>query len=316
MKTWWFAFWVGVMSLLAVPAGASTMPETITLTYVKSPFNLQNIVMREQRLLEKAFANDGVRIEWRVINSGAQQAQALTAGSLDVSTVMNTASFLMATGAGAPITIISGVARPSEVFALVSKPGVSWKIADLKGKTVVGPKGTVLHQMLVVALQKAGLTMGDIRFVNMDPASAMTAILTGKADAGLLPANLIIKAQAAGARVMSTATGLVKPNLVMVAREDFVKAYPEAVKRIVKTQHETLAWIEAHQQEALTIGAKAQDISIEAAQLLYQWSHFYNRLTPDDIAGMKDDETFLKANAMMQHSVEIQAHIAPIAIAP
>ena len=131
MKTWWFAFWVGVMSLLEVPAGASTMPETITLTYVKSPFNLQNIVMREQRLLEKAFANDGVRIEWRVINSGAQQAQALTAGSLDVSTVMNTASFLMATGAGAPITISSGVARPSEVFALVSKPGVSWKIADL-----------------------------------------------------------------------------------------------------------------------------------------------------------------------------------------
>ena len=79
---------------------APKMPESISITYVKSPFNLQNIVMKERGMLEDAFKAEGVKINWRVINSGAIQGQAMASGDLDFSAVMNTASVLMAAGAG------------------------------------------------------------------------------------------------------------------------------------------------------------------------------------------------------------------------
>ena len=77
-------------------AFAADMPKSISITYVKAPFNLQNIVMKERGMLEKAFEKDGVKIKWRVINSGALQGQAMASGDLDFSAVMNTASLLMA----------------------------------------------------------------------------------------------------------------------------------------------------------------------------------------------------------------------------
>ena len=94
---------------------APKMPESISITYVKSPFNLQNIVMKERGMLEDAFKAEGVKINWRVINSGAIQGQAMASGDLDFSAVMNTASVLMAAGAGNPSALLPvwGIRRRS-----------------------------------------------------------------------------------------------------------------------------------------------------------------------------------------------------------
>ena len=291
--------------LLATSTLAMAMPTELNITYVKSPFNLQNIVMKERQMLEKAFEKDGVKVNWRVINSGAQQAQALTSGSLDVSAVMNTASLLMAASSVAPIQAVNGVAHPEDIFALVAKPGLTLTLADLKGKTIVGPKGTVLHQLLVAALKKAGLTMADVNFVNMDPGAALAAIMAGQADVGLLAANLIIKAQAAGSKVVTTAHGLVNPNLVMVARTGFMKEHPDALDRVVKVEQEALRWIREHKDEALAIGAKEQGISVEDASKLYEGSHFYDQLTSADVEGLKADQAFLLENGMMTQPLDV-----------
>lgn len=292
--------------LLATSTLAMAMPTELNITYVKSPFNLQNIVMKERQMLEKAFEKEGVKVNWRVINSGAQQAQALTSGSLDVSAVMNTASLLMAASSGAPIQVVNGVAHPEDIFALVGKPGLTLTLADLKGKTIVGPKGTVLHQLLVAALKKAGLTMADVNFVNMDPGAALAAIMAGQADVGLLAANLIIKAQAAGSKVVTTAHGLVNPNLVMVARTGFMKEHPEALERVVKVEQQALRWIREHKDEALAIGAKEQGISVEDARKLYEGSHFYDQLTAADVDGLKADQAFLLENGMMTQPLDVR----------
>ena len=162
---------------LALAAEAADFPKEINITYVKAPFNLQNIVMKEQGLLEEAFEKDGVKVNWRVINSGADQSLAMASGALDFSAVMNTASLLLGAGVGNPIAIATGVAHPEKIFAMVGKPGANLTVKDLKGKTVGGPKGTVLHQMLVAALAKEGMTINDVNFVNMDPGAAMTAVV-------------------------------------------------------------------------------------------------------------------------------------------
>ena len=79
------------VSAMVLAGSFSTMAQAavdqINIAYVKDPFNLQNIVMKQNQSLEKEFQKDGIKINWVSINSGAQQAQAMAAGSLDVSAV-------------------------------------------------------------------------------------------------------------------------------------------------------------------------------------------------------------------------------------
>ncbi|HBN74051.1 MAG TPA: aliphatic sulfonate ABC transporter, partial [Sutterella sp.] len=167
------AFLSSLFSATVLSVASMTATATdLNICYVKSPFNLQNIVMKENRMLENEFAGSDVKVIWHEINSGAKQAQALAAGALDVSAVMNTASLLLAVGVGNDLVITTGAAHPDHVFALVGKKGADFSVKDLKGKTIAGPRGTVLHQMLVAALKKEGMTMQDVKFVSMDPPKA------------------------------------------------------------------------------------------------------------------------------------------------
>ncbi len=290
---------------MALSTSAFSQDNTLDICYVKSPFNLQNIVMKEKGLLEKEFAGDKINVRWHSINSGAKQTQAMASGDLDVSAVMNTASLLLAAGVGNDLVIITGAAHPNNVFALVGKEGKQLRIKDLKGKTVAGPRGTVLHQLLVAALKKEGLTMKDINFVSMDPPKAYAALAGGSVDAALLAAGLVIKANDAGMKTITTADGLVKPNLVMVARRAWAEENPETLARVVKVHRETLAWIRANKDEALAMGAKAQGVSTEVAAKLYDWSSFYDVLTEDDIKGMEEDKRFLIENGLMRTKIRI-----------
>ena len=139
----------------------------------------------------------------------------------------------------------------------------------------------------------------------MDPPKAYAALVGNSVDAALLAAGLVIKANDAGMKTITTAEGLVKPNLVMVARRAWAEENPETLKRIVKVHRETLKWIRANKAEALEMGAKAQGVSTEVAAKLYDWSSFYDVLTESDIKGMEADKRFLIENGLMKTKIRI-----------
>ncbi|MCD8338960.1 MAG: ABC transporter substrate-binding protein [Burkholderiales bacterium] len=297
--------------LLSISALAFGAAKEVNIAYVKAPFNLQNIVIKNNKLLENEFAKDGIKVNWYDITSGSKQTQGMAAGSLDMSAVMNTASILMANAAGNPIVIATGVAHPTEVFAIVGKPGENYKIEDRKGKTVVGPKGTVLHQTLVAALVSKGIKPEEVEFINMDIPKGLAALLAGKVDAALLAAGAVIKANENGAKTITTAKGLVEPNLVMTARKQFADENPELVERIVKVNREALQWIKDHPDEALEIGAKEHGITKEEAKMLADWSNFYDVLTEEDIKDLEKDQQFLKENGMLENPVDVTTLVLP-----
>ena len=295
---------VSAMVLTVSPMSAvEAAPDQINIAYVKDPFNLQNIVMKQHQSLEKEFQKDGIRINWVSINSGAQQAQAMAAGSLDVSAVMNTASLLMANGAGNKVLVATGVARPTQVFAVVGKAGQQMKIEDLKGKKVAGPKGTVLHQVLVAALKSKGMSINDVEFIQMDPGKAYAALMGKHVDAALLAASLIIKSNQAGAKTVVTADGLVNPLLVMAVSEKFAKENSALLERIVKVHRQTTKWIYENYDQAIAMGAKEAGVSLQDADKLAKWSHYFDVITDEDLQSLKSDQAFLLENDMMQNKV-------------
>ena len=288
--------------------------EEINVSYVTSPFNLQVMVTKLQGKLEQEFEKDGIKINWHEITSGAKQAQAMAAGSLDFGMVMNSTSVLMANAAGNPVQIVSAVSRPSETFAIVAGKDGPKTLKELKGKIVAGPKGTVLHQMLVAAVEKAGLEQNDVKLVSMGLPKARAAMLSGDVDAALLAASLVIKSVDQGAHVVSTATGLVTPKLVLAARKGFVEEHPELVARVIEVHKDAQAYIEANREDAIALGAKEKNISLEDATKLADWAGFTTSLTQQDLDSMKADMDFLVANDLIKKVVDLKGVVAESAM--
>ncbi|HIU16953.1 MAG TPA: aliphatic sulfonate ABC transporter substrate-binding protein [Candidatus Avidesulfovibrio excrementigallinarum] len=300
-------------ALILLLAG-NAMAEAVNISYVRAPFNLQMIILREHQLLEKHLKPLGIDVSWHEITSGSHQAQALASGDLDVGGVMNTTSVQLANAEGNPVQIIAGVARPTDVFALVAAKGGVASVKDLKGKTVAGSKGTVLHQLLVAALAKEGMSMQDIQFVQMGTEKAFAALQSRRVDAALLAANMVIKAQQEGGRILVTATGLVRPVLVMTASETFVREHPDRLKAVLAAHDEAGDWMMRHHDEALALGAKVQNVSLDDAKKLYDWSHFTQRINAEDIESMQADMAFMIENGMMRNTVDPRTFIQPQAM--
>ena len=228
------------------------------ISYVKSPFNLQIMVMRERELLEKEFSEDGIQIVWHEITSGAKQAEAMAAGSLDIASVMNSASVIITNAAGNPVDIIAMVSRPEQTFAVMVREDGPRTVKELEGSMVAGPKGTVLHQMLEGIKTKENLD--SLQLISMGLPQSQAALLSGDVDAALLAGSLIIKTREAGGRVLTTSEGYAVPRLVSACPRSFRENYPEIVERYRKVQEEAFDYIIKQEKKALAIGAEEQEL--------------------------------------------------------
>lgn len=305
MKKLFSILFLGLFSLVAQ---CQTCPQQLNITYVKAPFNIQNIVMKNQGLLEKEFAKEGIKINWIPIKAGLNQVRGMAAGEIDMVAAMNTSTLLIANSVGNRIVIVDGVAHPDDTFAIMAKPEVK-NIVDLKGRQVVGPKGTVLHHLLSAALKSSGIEMKDVKWVSMNLPASLTTLLGGRADAALLAAGGILAAEKAGFHALVKAKGLIETNLVLAARADFAKEYPDVVRRVAKVNREALQWALTNKPQAIALGAKELQLSEEDAAKLFEWSHFYSDLTQKDIDALQNSQRFLLEQKMMNRSVDINTLI-------
>ena len=305
MKKLFSLLFLGLFSLVAQ---CQTWPQQLNITYVKAPFNIQNIVMKSQGLLEKEFAEEGIKINWIPIKAGLNQVRGMAAGEIDMVAAMNTSTLLIANSAGNRIVIVDGVAHPDDTFAIVAKPEVK-NIVDLKGRQIVGPKGTVLHHLLSAALKSSGVEMKDVNWVSMNLPASLTTLLGGRADAALLAAGGILAAEKAGFHALVKAKGLIETNLVLAARGDFAKEYPDIVRRVAKVNRQALQWALSNKSQAIALGAKELQLSKEDAAKLFDWSHFYSDITQKDIDALQNSQRFLLEQKMMNRSVDINTLI-------
>jgi len=297
-------------------SGPAEAPRTIHVSYVDTPFNLQIMVMKERRMLEQAFAPLGVNVRWHTINVGTEQSQAMAAGSLDIASVINSTSVILANAAGNRVDVAALVSRPRQTFALMVGPNGPRTIRELKGKTVAGPKGTVVHQMLIAALVKEGMTAQDVTLIQMGMPEARTALIAGRVDGAFQAAGLIIRNEEAGMRTLFTADGYLIPLLFTAVRPAFAKDYPELLQTYLNVQNEAYDWITANTAEAVAIGSRLLDLSPEEGMKLFRWSGMAKTLEADDLAALQADVDFLLEQNMIERKIDPRQLILPSAFDP
>jgi len=288
-------------------------PQTINISYIITPFNLQIMVMKERRMLEEAFAPLGVNIRWHTLTTGTAQTMAMAAGSLDIAPVINSASVILANAAGNPVEIAALVSRPRQTFALMVGPNGPRTIRELRGKTIAGTKGSVLHQMLIAALTKEGMKASDVKFIHMDISEARSALLANRVDAALQTSSLIIRNEEAGMRTLFTADGYLTPLLLTAVRPAFAKNYPELLRIYLEVQEKAYDWISANTTEAVAIGSRLHQISMEDGMKLYRWEGFARTVGAEDIASLEADIDFLYQQNMIEQKINPRSFILPSA---
>jgi sulfonate transport system substrate-binding protein len=240
----------------AAPRAWAAKTEEIRIDW--ATYNPVSLVLRDQKLLETAFAPDGISIRW-VQSAGSNKAlEFLNAGSLEFGSTAGAAALIGKVN-GNPIKSIYVYSRP-EWTALVTQANSPVKtVADLRGQRIAVTRGTDPHIFLVRALAEAGLSEKDVRLVLLQHADGRTAMERGDvaAWAGLDPMMAAAEIES-GARLFYR-----KPEAntwgVLNVREEFAAASPDIVRRVLASYETARKWALAHPAElnaALVAAAK------------------------------------------------------------
>jgi sulfonate transport system substrate-binding protein len=226
---------IAVSALLPGGAYAADALKEIHIDW--ATYNPVSMVLKQKGLLEKEFAKDGIGIVW-VQSAGSNKAlEFLNAGSIDFGSTAGSAA-LVARINGNPIKSIYVFSRPEWTALVTARDSKIATVADLKGKRVAVTRGTDPHIFLVRALLDAGLSEKDITPVLLQHADGKTALIRGDVDAwaGLDP--MMAQAEVEdGAKLFFR-----KPDAntwgILNVREQFLKDYPDVVRRVLATYEE------------------------------------------------------------------------------
>jgi NitT/TauT family transport system substrate-binding protein len=237
------------------PSAAPT-GQQITIGFSAWPGWFPWQVAEEKGLFTKA----GLNVKMQYFESYTDSLNALAAGKIDANS-QTTNDTVSSVAAGAKETIVLVNDNSTGNDKIVVKPGIN-SITDLKGKTVAVEEGAVDHFLLLLGLEKAGMTEKDVHLKPLLTEAAAAAFAAGQADAVGVFAPFTTKAlELKGSKALFTSAdfpGAIPDHLVVGApllnrRAD--------LQKVINVWYETLAWIKSHPDDAVTILAKRAGVT-------------------------------------------------------
>lgn len=242
----------GAAALIAGSARAAA-PREIRIDY--ATYNPVSLVLKDRKLLEKAFQPDGITIRW-VQSLGSNKAlEFLNAGSIDFGSTAGSAALLAKVG-GNPIKAIYVYSRPEWTALVTRKETGLTRVADLRGKRVAVTRGTDPHIFLIRALAEAGLTEKDVKLVLLQHPDGRLALDRGDVDAwaGLDP--MMAAAEIENGDVLFFRKPEANTWGILNVGEEFAAGNPDLVRRVLGAYEEARRWSLANPAELKRIFAE------------------------------------------------------------
>jgi sulfonate transport system substrate-binding protein len=269
---------VGSAALLSLPALAEALPKAIRIGTQKGGYFS---AVRQRHTVEDAFRPVGIDIQWVDFQFGPPLLEAINVGSVDFGYVGDTPP-IFAQAANARIRYAAAVKQEGSTQAIVVPADSSIKtLADLKGKRIAFGKGSSAHNLLVAALEKAGIAWGDIIPTPLAPADATAAFVKGSIDAwSIWDPYLALAELKQNARVVVAAKDIHHPYSFFIAGADFVEKYPALTAKLDTVFAAEGVWANAHHEEVAQAQAQATGVDLEAIRRFVDRSNY--RVTPVD----------------------------------
>ena len=279
---------VGTVAAAALTssAGAEGAPKEIRIGTQKGGFFP---AVRQRHTIEDLFRPLGVEIRWIDFQFGPPLLEAINVGSVDFGYVGDSPPIFAQAG-GARIRYVAAVKSEGNTQAIVVPQDSPIKtLADLKGKRIAFGKGSSAHNLLVAALEKAGLAWSDISPAPLAPADATAAFAKGAVDAwSIWDPYLALAELNEHARVLAFDKDVHKPNAFYIAGTNFVEKYPSLVAKLNAVFASEGQWADAHHEEVAKAQAEATGVDIVAIRRFVDRSNY--RVVPVDDEVIKSQQ--------------------------
>jgi sulfonate transport system substrate-binding protein len=284
------------------PARAADKPAQIRIDW--ATYNPVSMVLKEQGLLEKEFAKDGIGILWVQTLGSNKALEFLNAGSIDFGSTAGSAALLGRIN-GDPIKSIYVYSKPEWTALVTRKDTAINTIADLKGKRVAVTRGTDPHIFLVRALLSAGMTEKDISEVLLQHPDGKTALIRGDVDAwaGLDP--MMAQAQVEDGARLFYRNKDANTYGILNSSEDFLKNYPDLARRVLAVYDQARNYCLSHydDEKRVFMGVTKLPAAVVDIQLKERTDLTNNRIGP------AQRETILQAGLALQKAGVIAANV-------
>ena len=248
-----------------LPAGAyAETPKEVRLDYAY--YAPTSLVLKQQGLLEKALAPQGISVKWVFSQGSNRSLEYLNGGSTDFASTAGLAAVLSRAN-GSPINTVYVASRPEWTALVVPKDSSINSLADLKGKKIAATKGTDPFLFLLQSLQKAGLDKNAVEIVHLQHPDGRTALERGDVDAwaGLDPLMASSQLQA-GSRQLYRNLDFNSYGVLSVT-EKFAATQPELIKQVIGAYEQAREWAIANPDALAQLLADEAKLPLEVAKL-------------------------------------------------
>ena len=195
--------------------------------------------------------------------------------------------------------------RSPKAFCMYSKDESISSPEDLRGKTIAGPVGTNLHELLAAYLATADMTVDDVNFVNMGIPEAKAGLEGGSVDVALLAGAAAYQTQQQGYHLITDGEGLINAIIAVAVTNKFYEAHPEIIERLQSAQAEIADFIQNHEQEAYEMAAAELDLDVDAVKEMAQYYDFSTEITAADQEGFQRTADFMYQAGMIEKELDV-----------
>lgn len=295
------------VAVLAGCGGAKeeALPEKLVFTYVTAPLNIPTIIEKEKGVFANTFEDMGIAVEYAELTSGADQTQALASGDVQVLYAVGASSVILSAANGADIKVLNMYSRSPKAFCMYAKDESITSPEALRGKTIAGPAGTNLHELLAAYLASANMTMDDVNYVNMSIPDSKAALDGGSIDVALLAGATAYQAKQQGYHLVADGEGLIDAIIAVAVTDEFYNKYPEVIEKLMEAQEEIAGFIRENEEEALKMAAKALELEAEAVKEMYEYYDFSLGMTEEDKQGLQNTADFMFESGMIESPLDV-----------
>lgn len=218
---------------------------------------------------------------------------ALSAGQLDGNS--QTWSDTMAPlSKGLPLKVILVNDNSAGNDALLVNPKIK-SFAALKGKRIALEEFSVSHFLLTMALAKHGMSLKDVKVVNMSAGDAAAAFMAGRVDAAVVWNPWVNKIQSSGkGKALFTSKDV--PGMIpdlLVVREKSLKANRKDFIGMIKAWYDAEKFIRANPDESARIMAKVVGMDATEYKVFLPGTRFFDEKANLQAFGPASDATSL-----------------------